>query len=41
MTTQERPEFVLFYMENCNFCKKILTQLKQKPELLKNLIMLI
>lgn len=35
MATQERPEFVLFYMENCNFCKKILTQLKQKPELLK------
>jgi len=35
MTSPERPEFVLFFMKQCNFCKKILSQLAQKPELAK------
>jgi hypothetical protein len=31
----QKPEYVLFFMENCGFCKKLLTLLKTKPELMK------
>jgi len=37
MASPERPEFVLFYMNSCNFCKKMIAQLKQKPELAKKI----
>ena len=35
MASGEKTEFVLFFMDSCNFCKKMLPQLKQKPDLLK------
>jgi hypothetical protein len=33
--SQQKPEYVLFFMENCNYCKKMLSNLKLKQELLK------
>jgi len=35
MASGEKTEFVLFFMNSCNYCKKMLPSLKQKPELLK------
>ena len=35
MTSPEKPEFVLFMMQNCNFCNNFLAKLKPKPELAK------
>lgn len=32
---QEKPEFVLFFMNDCRFCKNFMAKLKQKPELYK------
>jgi hypothetical protein len=34
-SSPERPEFVLFFMDSCNYCKKFINQLNQKPELSK------
>ena len=31
---QKKPDYVLFFMDNCDYCKKILSLLKTKPELL-------
>ena len=31
----DKPVFVLFFTNNCNFCKKLLSMLKQKQELVK------
>ena len=33
-TPQKKPEYVLFFMNNCEFCKKIIGMLKSKEELL-------
>jgi len=35
MTSTEKPEFVLFYMNNCKFCNNFIKKLNSKPELLK------
>lgn len=32
---QQKPEYVLFFMNNCEYCKKIIGMLKSKEELLK------
>ena len=32
---QQKPEYVLFVMQNCNYCKKLLSLLNSKEELLK------
>jgi hypothetical protein len=32
---QQKPEYVLFFMNNCEYCKKIIGMLKTKEELLK------
>ena len=31
---QQKPEFVLFVMKNCNYCANFVNKLKSKPELL-------
>ena len=33
MTQSEKPEYVLFLMNNCNFCSSFITKLKTKKEL--------
>jgi len=37
MSISEKPIYVLFYMNNCKFCKSLITKIKQKPELLKKI----
>jgi len=32
---QEKPEYILLFMNNCEYCKKIIGMLKTKEELLK------
>jgi len=34
MGSVEKPEFVLFYMNNCKFCNNFIKKLNTKPELL-------
>jgi nicotinic acid phosphoribosyltransferase len=37
MSISEKPIYVLFYMNNCKFCKNLISKIKQKPELLKKI----
>jgi hypothetical protein len=33
----EKPIYVLFFMNNCKYCKSLIAKIKQKPELLKKI----